>query len=226
MPKAKTVQFRDPGKVIAAYKSRGIAAFAIFQDSALIFPYEEDEEDIEKGAIELSRWLDNLKESAAIYTIRIYRLVPENGITDKTEYNGSFNFRWFSEGDLHYSGGHNPGTRNMIMEKLESMEKRIEELSEDDEDEEPGIGQAAQDGIAQAMPQLIQGIMQTLFPAAPGQQIAQGGTISGIPSDINTALASIRKKCPEFDRYVIRLAQIGETEPVKFQMIVGYMKSM
>jgi len=91
MASSSSVQFFGREKVMAAFEARGIETWGLFQSKQFINAGE--------GSGSLDAFLQMLEPggSQAIYTLKVYRDIADaDEITDKTECNGSFNFKLFN----------------------------------------------------------------------------------------------------------------------------------
>ena len=135
----KTVQFRNIEDAVNTYKTCDIPAFAIFMDKQLFLTNEDDS--IEDGAKKLKAIMDMLlrNRSAAIYTVCVYKKVPEDGITNVTPYNSSFNFRLIDQIE-----GYGTASQTALESQLAALKLENEQLlngdDEDDEDDEDKVG--------------------------------------------------------------------------------------
>lgn len=147
----KGVQFSGADQVLNAYRSRELAPFALWCGKQFLFTYEG--ENLDEGEADLRTWLDNLKDSAATYTLTVYRSVPDDGITAQTPFHGSFNFKLL-EKPLNYLGeayGIAGGNWKHLAEELqaykaENADLRAQvaeleaELQELEKEKESGLG--------------------------------------------------------------------------------------
>lgn len=128
----KGVQFNGPEQVLAAYESRDLPAFSLWCGKQFMYAYEE--EDIQEGKQMLAGWLENLKQSAATYTVAVYRKFdPDEGITAQTPYHGSFNFR-MQEKPLTYLGeayGSAGGNWKHLADELQRLKEENETLRDE-----------------------------------------------------------------------------------------------
>lgn len=88
MASGKAIQFFGREKVIEAFEYRSIETWAVFSDKQYMHSGS--------GADDLDIFLQMLEPggSAGVYTLKVYREQSDpDKITDKTECNGSFNFR-------------------------------------------------------------------------------------------------------------------------------------
>jgi hypothetical protein len=136
------LQFFGKQAVLNAYRSRGISTWAIFQQKNLNFSGDSD--------ATLSAILDQLAPYGAgcMYTLKVYSGEDPNEITERTDANGSFNFKLAESGVATVSGPHTiqaaGGTmEQQILAKLsgiiaqdvsEAMDRRLNGVEEDDEE--------------------------------------------------------------------------------------------
>ncbi len=114
--------FQGPDSVVAAFKSRGLPTWAIFNKKNLMH-YDEGE-----GA--LSEYLGLLADnfSRETYTLKAYKVAPDE-ITSTSPDNGSFTFKLdegYSPAGLRGMGGMNTG----LMARLAAIEKKLSGESE------------------------------------------------------------------------------------------------
>lgn len=87
----QSVQFFGKEKVLQAYTARGIEVWGLFDKKQFINAGE--------SSAELNAFLDMLEPggSQSIYTLKVYNNVDDiDELTDRTECNGSFNFKLFN----------------------------------------------------------------------------------------------------------------------------------
>lgn len=114
-----TVQFFGKENALKAYENRAIATWALFQGKQLLTSGND--------AAGLSEFLDMVDGSSCIYTLKVYK--SENDpdyITDKTECNGSFNFKLLAvpagRGEaVAGMGARYSGYSNPVMDKLQGV---------------------------------------------------------------------------------------------------------
>jgi hypothetical protein len=98
-------------------------------------------------------------KSAGIYTLCVYE-IASGRITNKTEYDGSFNFRFWDEVDspqYNYYRSQNDQELNLLKEEVKVLKQKLEE--KEDEAEAGIMGQIGQlmenPAIAQALGPII-----------------------------------------------------------------------
>lgn len=192
MTPTMTVQARNPEDVLLYYQNREIAGYAIWVKNQFVLDFQDD--DMERGATMLSDWMDLIvrNRSAAIYTLRLYKEFPEDGLTDKTPSNGNFNFR-FKEYDSDFIPGVAGGRRGVEREELKLLIDEVKAMrlelkaikdEQDQDDDDPEEDTMGKIGAIINNPQLapiIQAIGLKLGQVIAG--IGQHKQIAGIPGD-------------------------------------------
>ena len=141
---SQTVQFRNVEDIIAAYQERDIAPFGIFGRDQLFIDYEDS--DIDTGAEKLSYWLNILlkNKSAGIYTVRVYKKISKEGITNKTPYNGSFNFQLTDQITGYGTTSHlEPLGVSELRSEVAALKVMMERLLESEEEMEEEVQQGS-----------------------------------------------------------------------------------
>jgi len=237
MKTGKSVQFKNIEDIITAYNSRGVPAFAIFQDKQFLFKYEGN--DIDEGSNELQTMCNALRQSAAIYTLAVYETIPGR-ITNTTEYDGSFNFR-FQDNTESYNQG-----SQMLRElnnKFDQVNKRLDELSQENESEpEPELsgldkiaGVLGHPVVQQFLPAIIQMLGIKLIPdqqqptpaaaiAGVKQAVQQPVNDFDISDELYQALCKMMIAKPDVEKSLIELGNLAENNPGKFCSLFQYMK--
>lgn len=223
---ASAVQFFGGGNVIAAFKNRGIDTWAILQGKDLITSGE--------GAEELETFLGMLENGggSAVYKLCVYNNAEADNITNKTECNGSFNFKLDAAagqigraaapgfpaahagaGDPIYSRVHAyiSGKVNESLDKLMKGEK--------EEEEKPAGVMGFIDGLVsdpeklQNVVAIIAGVKQLLFPGAlsvPGP--AALGTV-GPQRAASPTLPPVSDQEAEAERLAVILDRLEKQDP-------------
>ena len=138
----KSVQFTSVDAVCDAYQMRCVPAFSVFQGTQLLFKYEG--KDMDEGEVQMREFLKLLSQSAAIYTLCVYEDLGKQKISNKTPYQGSYNFRLQDKTAFQEISG-----ISAVQQQLQAMNSRLDELQrermarelEDMEDEDQEIGQ-------------------------------------------------------------------------------------
>jgi len=112
-----SVQFFGKENVLKAYNTRAIDAWGLFDKKQFIHAGN--------GSEDLEAFLDMLTPggSNAVYTLKVYRDLDADDITDRTECNGSFNFKLFAADQVQRSAVMaGPGnSTDPIMQKLQGV---------------------------------------------------------------------------------------------------------
>ena len=248
--KTRSVQFRTVDEVIEAYENLGIADFAVWCDNVMQFPYEP--ETLELGIAYLEQLLETVKRnSAAIYTLKIYKDVPPGGLTDKTPYRAAFNFqlkRQGEDGTMTYVPG-GGGVQGELLGAVTELTQVVRDLKDarttlpagDDDGED----EQADDGLGflgKVMNHPVMGpIAGDLFrrisgaPAQLGGPPQQGATMAGVPGaqlsaeqegKVNKALAALRKLDPDLGDHLLKLSIYAETNAPGYTHLVGMLNML
>lgn len=192
-----TVQFFGSDKVLQAYRARGVETWGIFDGKNLM--QSGDTED------ELSQWLRMLEPggSQGTYTLKVFRDLTADDVTDKSESNGAFKFK-LGESSQAFGvvsrAGTNAGPQSvndMIAAKIgkiieadidDLIDRRINGSKDDDEDSPTNWGKMIM-GVLKDPQQLgaVLGVIKGIFN--PGTGVAN---ISA-----PTALAGVRQQPPD-----------------------------
>lgn len=226
-----SVQFKGVNSVIDAYERRKVPAWSLWQGSQFMFKYEGD--DMEQGGQELQSILEVLSDSTnAIYTLKVYEDLPGGKIKDKTPHDGSFNFRLNADNqeitNSQYGALRN---QNAILEKLESLEKRLNEKDEEEDDEPPSklglIGEILNDpGTSQiVLPLIMKAFGIGTTPSHPAMR-----SINGIPDDdratLNEAMQILKTADPKLPEHLMKLAKLSKESPDSFKFLLQTLDSM
>ena len=131
---AGSCQFVGKEQVLAAFESRNVEAWAVFQGKQFIHKGY--------GSEDLSAFLDMLKEggSNATYTVKVFEgLKDESSIKEKTECDGSYNFKINAPNEgVAGTGYFNNRGNDLILQRLQAIEEKLEEQPEQNEPESIG----------------------------------------------------------------------------------------
>lgn len=241
---SKSVQFKGVESVLDAFESRKVPAWGLFQDRTFLFKYEG--ENMEEATDFLSGILEKLSRSSnAIYTLKVYEDLNGQKIKEKTESDGSFNFRLNDENqEITNSQYARMGSLNGIAERLEAIESRLTDKEGEEKPHKLGLlGEILQDEnlgpvVANAMGSILQSILPALMPKAkPAHQptttnpnfaeIRPAG-IAGIAEDelqINKAISILRKADDRLPEHLLKLAAISQKDPATFQILLSTLDS-
>src|SRR4029077_3447364 len=241
----KSIQAKDPDSVIEFYTNRNVPAFSIRQGNQLIYSYEGD--NMEDVANELREFIEQFvlrPRSAAIYTLCVHTGLKGGTISNKTEYNGSINFRMFDYNDLYGSGNGNGNNNNnyqtpAIPRDLESkinamngalvdLQKKMNQpAAEKPEESKLGlIGEIFDHPLGFAIGRAI---IERVLPGAKGPEpggvaINGPGTVEETHQQLNDALVTLIQADQNFPIYIIKLAELAKKDPQKLAGFVNMVK--
>lgn len=226
-----SVQFYGPQNVVEAAINRDCANWAIFQGSQFLFKYEGGNH--EESAELLSKILQSMRQSTAIYTIKFYE--DTDKIKANTPYDGSFNFRLVTEQEREERNNQYQGGRNLILEKLESIEQRLQtveaEEDEDDQSEMGGIGGMLM-GLIQEPEKLatLISIGKNLLGMGNIQQPAArvaGIDVTSLEGErIHNAVETLKKNDPKIAEHLTKLATMSEKDPATFNYLLKMLDNL
>ena len=154
------VQFHGVPKVLDAYEKRQAPSFMLTCGNQLLLKHQGT--DIEEGKQVLYGYLKEIRtpENIATYTLAVFDEIPKGGISVKTAYDGSFNFK------IHESGYQTPwaeqsGSRYDELKEM-IVEMRAEMNARESETDKPAGIMGMISGILEN-PQAQQMIMQRLI---------------------------------------------------------------
>jgi hypothetical protein len=243
---AKSVQARDPESVVTFYNNREVPAFSIRQGNQLIYSYEG--ESLDEGAAELEQFIEQFvikSRSAAIYTLCVHTGL-KGPISNKTEYNGSINFRMFDYADMYgvNQGGNSnhypyPQTQavpaaleskiNGIALGLAELQKKMNTPSAKAEPESKlgMVGEIMDHPLGFAIGKAL---IERLIPGAKVPEPA--GVINGTGTEsleeshkrLNDSLIILIETDPNIPLYLWKLAELAKTDRKKFDGFVNMVK--
>ena len=226
-----SVQFYGANNVIEAATNRDCPNWAIFQGKQFLFKYEGG--DMAEGIELLEKILNSMRQSTAIYTICFYEEAEK--IKANTPYDGSFNFRLVTEQEREERHNQYSGTRNLILEKLESIEQRLQTVEadedEDDSNEMGGIGGMLM-GLIQEPEKLatLISIGKNLLGMGNTQQ--QAARVAGIDvtslegERIHNAVEILKKNDPKIAEHLTKLANMSEKDPATFNYLLKMLDNL
>jgi hypothetical protein len=240
---SRTVQFRSIKDVIDAYRESGIPSFTIVSGigkaAQVLFVFEC--ETVEEGEQYLNQLLPKLKQSAAIYTMCLYKTVPEDGICNDTPFRNSFNFQFSSYAEMQSVSG---PTDNALMSRLEALALEVKALREE---KETGPGDDNNMGMIGAVLK-----DPTLGPIIQRLGMALGEKLAGFITNnsyTSTAMSGVNQAPvqesqeqqqdklsqavqilagvdPNFVNNLHKLAMMAQKDPGKYMKLVGFMDMM
>lgn len=221
-----SLQYTKKEQVINAYQLQEIPSWAIAHRRQFLFKYIG--EDLEEGAEQLEKILEDLQNSAAVYTLRLYEKTNGERITDKTPYDLSFNFRFKTESENYLPGlGGSPREiLPLFMQKLETMQEEISALRREREEESEEDTEPQEDTIGKITQLLsnpaVMAMLQKFFPAgSPTQVPAQLSGIGDEEKKIQAALEILRAADPQLGSHLLKLAQVAQNDKQKFSGLIS-----
>lgn len=227
-----SIQFYGIKPVLTAADNRKCPKWAIFQNKQFLFKYEDENE---TESIEfLNTVLDNLKHSTAVYTLQFYEDTVK--IKANTPHDGSFNFRLVEEEERQHRNDMYRTGNSAVLQKLEAIESRLNQIEEEEEDESEDLGGIA--GIAlgllkepEKLSQLITigksllGMNQNNLRPIQGK--VAGIDVSSIEAEkIHLAIETLKKNDPEIVKHLEKLAAISEQEKGMFKQLLFMLDKM
>lgn len=227
----KTVQFRKAADVVTAYEQMALPTFAIWCGTELQFPFEP--ETVDEGAGYLRELLIKLKQSAAIYTLRIYKGSISEEVDSKTPYRCSFNFQLRRVGEEYIDGGDSPGHSSggsdpVLAEQVRNLTLAVEALAagREEDEEENKLGMVGTILAHDKLGPLVTGLLSNMINGAPKEP----GKLNGVPGEDSTlldqALVILKAHDPALGQHLYKLAQIAESKPDVFKMILSNLSMM
>ena len=176
--------FFGKGQILEAAQSQGCPRWACGQNKNISAKYICDDLDESIGMLE--DWLDKIQHSTDVWTLRFYEDELKK-IDSKTPHSTAFTFRMQEEEDYKNYVGAYKSNSQLVINKLDAIETRLNQLEEDPEEdeEEKGIGALMTD------PEKLQGMVNVVAGGLamlkniffPGQPQAIPGAINGVPED-------------------------------------------
>jgi hypothetical protein len=231
----RTVQATSMDDVLAMYERYGLPAFAIWIQKEMFFPFEGA--DMEEGCALLAEILEQLRQSAAIYTLRVYKTVPVNGIVNTTPYTAGFNFKLKdirgADGEYLERRSDNSELMGVVNAmRLELQEMRLRLDGEEEEQPENDVIGRIQQVLAHPLTNHILGYLN-LAPAnatEPVKRAVMNGVNAPTANDqdlkIQQAVAVLKEADPQCGDHLLKLAAIAQSDPKGFKMLLGYLDGM
>jgi hypothetical protein len=225
-----SVQFNNVESVLNAYESREVCAWSLWQGKQFMFKYEGD--NIGEGSQQLRATLDLLAESSnAIYTLKIYEDLPGGKIKSNTPDDGSFNFKINAESQQLTQAQYSRTVNNqVILEKLNQLEARLNEQDEDEDEPEPNrlglIGEIIGNPTLQP---IITNLITAIFSKAgtptptpqPPPQL-QRAALNGVGDEVQLmeAIRELKKHDANLTEHLAKLAKIAAESPDSFKFLL------
>lgn len=225
-----SVQFIDKKGVLSAYTSRQVDIWSLWQGKQFMFKGE--------GLMDLETVLDALSENStnAIYTLKIYEDLKDlNSLKSNTPDDGSFNFRLNSESQI--LPVHKESSYFLLTNKIEALEKKIEELESDavSDEEKPGLGIIGQvignPAVAALIPVLIDKLINFLSDSKKSVTITEGSNASVLKKvgeiemnndiDLFKIVSELKLYDHDLKDHLNILLKMAKENNVMFNQIVG-----
>lgn len=185
-----------------------------------------------------------------LFTLKLHSALDRAGaVTDKSPVSGSLNFRpvdMYAQqvgGTTPINAYHNnPGMRQILADLQElKADREAEDLPAEPD---PGVLGTINrvleiPGVQEAVAPLISGLIAKIFPGIPmpapaavpsAAAIQPAGSLAGIPQDqnekIDQALDVLEQSSPTIGDDLLLLANLSQSDPAKFQMMLGALRSM
>jgi hypothetical protein len=233
------VQFFGAKSVLQAFNARGLQTWGLFQSKQFINAGD--------GAEELSAFLDMLSTASdAVYTLKVFKEVDSDDITDKSECNGSFNFKLTAAGAVYGAAavsGTGNTTGDVIVNKIRGIVE--EEITEAIDRRLNGEGRKKDWGeiISGYMedPESLIGVVTALrglfVPKTGSIQPATIGTLGVAPPQNNHTMAAtqtqeqimqriaaaidiLQKNDPKILEHLEKLAMLSQDDPDLFGLLI------
>lgn len=241
----RAVQFRGMEDVIQAFVNVSPPYWALFNGKTMLEKY--DEGDPVAGEQRFKEFLRFLSRSntTSVYRLQTYDDLPAAGkIKPSTEPDRSFNFTLYdySEHPTEFRQG-TSAALDKIAARLEAMESKLAVLEQEDEPEErlSGIGAKIEKllevpAVQSKIGEVISGFIDRIFPQKhiPMESFTQAaaaspGVLNGVPSGgedaelqkLNAAVGILFQIDPLLGSHLLRLAQVAQKDPGKYNQIIS-----
>lgn len=224
--------------------------YSLWHGSQLVFSWAGDQQ---KGRDVLEENIRTYEENGITdtFTLRLYSDSIKGDITNKTPYSGSLNFRptdsyRVTEQAPALGGVMFPNNRGLqaIYDKLDQLDARINTTEKGETLDQGALGTIGKllemPGVPEAAAPLI-GVISAFMAktlgvdaaaamaATPAMPAAAQGSIGAISEDqadkIDQALDVLENASPTIGDDLLKLAQIAEQDPGKFQMLLTMLRS-
>lgn len=221
----QSIQFDKKDSVIAAYNSRDVEAWSIWQGKQFMFKG--------LGGDDLESVLDALCNGGtnAIYTIKVYEGAPELiNIKSNTPDDGSFNFR-LNDGSQQLPVNQ-MSAHVQLLERVKVLEAQLIEDRENFEDEKPdGMGRIGEilgnPIIAPLLPVFVQKLTEIIMGKGSGNPAIANYTpavINGIQEvdlSLDQIINELQERDPDLKIHLFKLLQIAKTNPDTFRLLIN-----
>jgi hypothetical protein len=228
---AQSVHFRGVEAVIAAYRSNGVAPWAVISQKVIICSSDGiGTDDIDEGGAQLKKFLELMRRSGTegACELCVYKLKEDDEIDSGSKYFRAFRFCLFENA---YQGSN---TDNRVVDQLKLMNERLVKLEGGDGDEDKtfkgrigsmALGLMESPIIQQAIAGLVVGITKKIIPMGDKQQPAKvaGVVQPGDLSDeqkmkVHQAITRLAAKDANLGDHLLKLAEMAESDPGKYSL--------
>lgn len=236
-----SVQFRGIAQVMTAYNNRfadnaTAGGWSIFCKNQFMFKGIGDDT--------LKTMLKTLygSSSNSVYTLKIFEDAKSlRDIKEKTECDGSFNFRFHVDEDEMPNAGYTTAKslNGQVMQGINAINARldmIEQAKEEEEkegDKKPSalgfIGELMQTpGVGPVIGQLLQQVVGSVFKGQPAvQNYQRPGAIAGPPATtFSEVITELQKYDPALLVHLNKLLAMAQEKPQNFSFLLQTLDSM
>lgn len=220
------VHFTSMDDVVAAFRQMKCGNWSFWSGRQLLYKYQSD--DFEESCLALENWLSLMSDSTnAIYTLRFHEDL-KGVISEKTPYNGSFNFRLNEETQLPSVGQYRQiGWSNELREtvkelsdKIAGIEKKIVEPVEQEEPMEWWERLLDHPLAAAVIGKVLNIDMGT---------VNSNAKIAGIPADdldFDSVIDELEKLDPNLEAHLRKMLDMARRKPGDFKFLLSLLDSM
>jgi hypothetical protein len=205
-----------------------VSSWSLWQSRQFMFRYEGAS--LQDGIARLQETLELLEGSTnAIYTLKVYERF-EGRITNKTQDDGSFNFRMNVDAQIPTVGALGAYNRsNELVSRLAAIEERLKEKENEEDEDEEGFslgkvlsGVLQQPGALEGIANFVSGLLNNTMKTQTATALAG---IEAVPP-IKESLQVLGSKVEDLPAILAKLARLAEKNPGQFQFYMGALRSM
>lgn len=241
----QAVHFRGIAAIMQAYEANCRGPWAIVSEKIVLCTSDDVEnDDVEGGAAQLEEFLVRMKRGGTEgrCELRVYKLKEGEDIDITTKGYRGFKFTLFENEFQGQSNG-----ANAVIEMLRKMEERLSAIEkaeeEEQEDEKPqtisekigayALGLIENPAIQQAIAGAIVNGLGKFIPMQQGQAAKVAGVKQS--DDVSDSVSEMQRSkivkainrlavCdPQLGDHLLRLADIAENDPGKYQMALKFL---
>lgn len=239
MATRQTADFHGIEQVCEAFEHNGIPYWAVASSNNQIMAANEEINDMQ-GATDLLRdFLTKLSPAANnTYHLKIYKEVPEGGITDKTPASrgagfrlfelpgGSFEYmqnKWIRKNEMLQIANN---SNNELLTRLAAIEAKLQEPEEEEEEEEAPKAAGIM-GMINGMierPEIQSAIFAwvTKLISPPAKVTALGSVPSA--GSLEDSLAILKAADPQLESDLALLAKMAQEQPGQFSFLLSMLR--